>query len=73
MKDVKRMLEYYQALGFDSLPLSLKALPVANGGTALNRNESLLNLREEIGDCQLCNFLKAEKILSSAQATRMQG
>ena len=39
IKDVKSMLEYYQALGFDSLPLSLKALPVANSGTALSRND----------------------------------
>lgn len=61
MKDVKRMLEYYQALGFDSLPLSLKALPVANSRTALSRNDSLLNLKEEIGDCHLCKLSGGRK------------
>ena len=61
IKDVKTMLEYYQALGFDSLPLSVKALPVANVGTALSRADRLLNLREEIGDCQLCKLSKGRK------------
>jgi DNA polymerase len=61
MKDVKRMLEYYQALGFDSLPLSLKALPRANIGTVLSGNDRLLKLREEIGDCHLCKLSKGRK------------
>ncbi len=61
MKDVKRMLEYYQALGFDSLPLSLKAFSDANSGTAVSRNDRLLNLREEIGDCHLCKLSKGRK------------
>ena len=61
MKDVKRMLEYYQALGFDSLPLSVKALPGTNIGTVLSRNDGLLNLREEIGDCHRCKLSKGRK------------
>jgi DNA polymerase len=61
MKDVKRMLEYYQALGFDSLPLSVKALPGVNIGTALSRNERLLNLRVEMGDCHLCKLSQGRK------------
>ena len=61
IKDVKSMLEYYQALGFESLPLSLKAHPHANIGSALSRNDRLLNLREEIGDCHLCKLSKGRK------------
>jgi uracil-DNA glycosylase family 4 len=61
IKDVKSMLEYYQALGFDSLPLSLKAISGAGIGTAISRNDRLLNLREEIGDCQLCKLSKGRK------------
>jgi uracil-DNA glycosylase len=61
LKDVKKILEYYQALGFDSLPLSLKALPAANIGTAISGNEKLLNLREEIGDCHRCKLSKGRK------------
>ena len=61
IRDVKRMLEYYQALGFDSLPLSLKSHPDANIGTALSRNDGLLNLREEIGDCHLCKLSSGRK------------
>jgi len=61
IRDVKRMLEYYQALGFDSLPLSLKSHPGANIGTALSRNDGLLNLREEIGDCHLCKLSSGRK------------
>ena len=61
LKDVRRMLEYYQALGFDSLPLSVKANPVANIGTGLSRHDRLLNLREEIGDCHLCKLSKGRK------------
>ena len=61
IRDVKRMLEYYQALGFDSLPLSLKSHPGANTGTALSRNDGLLNLREEIGDCHLCKLSSGRK------------
>jgi DNA polymerase len=61
IRDVKRMLEYYQALGFDSLPLSLKSHPGANNGTALSRNDGLLNLREEIGDCHLCKLSSGRK------------
>ena len=61
IRDVKRMLEYYQALRFDSLPLSLKSYPGANNGTALSRNDGLLNLREEIGDCHLCKLSSGRK------------
>jgi len=61
MKDVKSMLEYYQALGFDSLPLSLKPMSDAGSGTAMSRNDRLLNIREELGDCHLCKLSKGRK------------
>jgi len=61
MKDIKRMLEYYQALGFDNLPLSVKTLPVTDTGTGLSRQERLLNLKKEIGDCHLCKLSKGRK------------
>jgi uracil-DNA glycosylase len=59
--DVKRMLEYYQALGFDSLPLSVKTVPRDNIGNAFGSDDRLLKLREEIGDCQLCKLSKGRK------------
>ena len=61
IKDVKSMLEYYQALGFDNLPLSVKTLPVTDTGTGLSRQERLLNLKKEIGDCHLCKLSKGRK------------
>ena len=61
IKDVKSMLEYYQALGFDSLPLSLKPMSDAGSGTAMSRNDRLLNIREELGDCHLCKLSKGRK------------
>ena len=61
VKDVKRMLEYYQALGFERLPLSLKALPAGSSGTVRDRNEGLLKLREDIGDCHLCKLSNGRK------------
>lgn len=61
IKDVKRMLEYYQALGFDSLPFSTKALLNAHIGSSTGKNDRLLNLREEIGDCHRCKLSKSRK------------
>ena len=58
MKDLKSMLEYYQALGYNSLPLSVMALTDGDTGTSMNRNDRLLNLREVIGDCHLCKLSK---------------
>jgi uracil-DNA glycosylase len=59
--DITRILEYYQALGFDSLPLSINSYPNANIGTAPSRNDRLLNLREEMGDCHLCKLSSGRK------------
>ena len=69
IKDVKSMLEYYQALGFDSLPFSTKALTGAHIGSSpggsvrptVGKYDRLLNLREEIGDCHRCKLSKGRK------------
>ena len=59
--DVKRMLEYYQALGFDNLPLSAKPRLNTPAGSAVSKNDGLMNVREEIGDCQRCKLSKGRK------------
>lgn len=61
IKDVKSMLEYYQALGFDSLPFSTKALTGMHIGSSPGKCDRLLNLREEIGDCHRCKLYKGRK------------
>jgi len=58
LRDVKRMLEYFEALGFDSLPVSLKALLSDHSGSSVNKNDGLVHVREEIGDCQRCKLSK---------------
>ena len=59
--DVKRMLEYYQALGFDNLPLSATPFLNTSTGSAVSKNDGLKNVREEIGDCQRCKLSKGRK------------
>jgi uracil-DNA glycosylase family 4 len=57
--DAKRLLEYYQALGFVSLPLSPEAMRPPPAGYAEKGQAGLLKLREEIGDCQRCKLSKS--------------
>ena len=59
--DVKRMLEYYQALGFDNLPLSATPFLNTPTGSAVSKNDGLKNVREEIGDCQRCKLSNGRK------------
>lgn len=61
INDVKRMLEYYQALGFDSLPLSVKPLLGVHSGSVMSKNNGLINLRKEIGDCHCCKLSQGRK------------
>lgn len=61
ISDVKRMLEYYQALGFSSLPLSAIAFPGAHHGSGISKNDGLMNVRAEIGDCRRCKLSKGRK------------
>jgi DNA polymerase len=55
------MLEYYQALGFDSLPISTKTLKNAGVVSAGDKAERLREVREEIGDCQRCKLSQGRK------------
>ncbi|PKL51684.1 MAG: uracil-DNA glycosylase [Nitrospira bacterium HGW-Nitrospira-1] len=61
IQDVKRMLEYYQALGFDSMPFSTKALLGAAGRSADGKIADLMHLREEIGICRRCKLSQGRK------------
>ncbi|MFH1026055.1 MAG: uracil-DNA glycosylase [Nitrospirota bacterium] len=63
VENIKDVLEFYQALGFESLPINLavKNKPVATGKKVKNQNHSdkenlLKKLREEIGDCKRCKL-----------------
>jgi uracil-DNA glycosylase len=58
ISDVKRMLEFYQAMGFDELPISSASPVCGNAGFSGDRSEGLISLREEIGDCQRCKLSK---------------
>lgn len=66
VENIKNMLEFYQILGFESLPinfsLSNKALTSsvtlsqARSQPTLDREAALKVLREEIGDCRRCKL-----------------
>jgi DNA polymerase len=75
-KDIKSVLEFYQALGFDTLPISFEAVKrvyreekndfrvvassVTPGVTKL-KEAALKALREEIGDCKRCELSSGRK------------
>lgn len=73
INDVKSILEYYQALGFDSLPISSRFPDDSHIEFSAGKKEMLINLREEIGDCHRCKLDRGRKILLSVQAMRTQG
>jgi uracil-DNA glycosylase len=63
VENIKDVLEFYQALGFESLPINLAVSnkPVAIGRKVKDQihsdKENLLRkLREEIGDCKRCKL-----------------
>ena len=63
VENIKDVLEFYHALGFESLPINLavKNKPVAMGRKVKDQihsdKENLLRkLREEIGDCKRCKL-----------------
>ena len=61
INDVKSILEYYQALGFDSMPIS-PGFPVNSSiKFSEGKNARLIALREEIGDCHLCKLSNGRK------------
>ena len=75
-KDIKGILEFYQALGFDTLPISFEAVrrvyreekndsrvvasSVTPSVTKL-KEAALKALREEIGDCKRCKLSSGRK------------
>ncbi len=59
--DVRTLLAYYKALGFDRLPLSAKSFLGTHAGPVVGKNERLKDLREEIGDCQRCKLSAGRK------------
>ncbi len=48
-----QVLRFYEALGFDRLPLSL---PESGAGSAQDKAEALERLRHTLGDCQRCKL-----------------
>ncbi len=76
VKDIKSVLEFYQALGFDMLPISIEAVKERYGETVNNtysftssrsshvtksKKGALQLLREEIGDCKRCRLSSGRK------------
>jgi DNA polymerase len=76
IKDIKSVLEFYQALGFDTLPISFEAMKrvyreekndsgvVASSAThdfTKSKQAALEALREEIGDCKRCRLSSGRK------------
>ncbi len=61
INDVKSILEYYQALGFDSLPVPSEFSVAPHIGFSGEKNAMLTALKEEIGDCQRCKLYKGRK------------
>jgi uracil-DNA glycosylase family 4 len=66
INDVKKILEFYQALGFESLPINPPSPPFSKGakrgfekgGQGGIKEADLKSLREEIGDCKRCRLSK---------------
>ena len=58
-EDIKTVLQFYEALGFESLPIEIKITgrtPAENSQMVKNKEPALLTLREEIGDCRRCRL-----------------
>lgn len=54
VENIKNVLEFYRALGFESLPIQLKVR--SRGAVVRNKDIALKALREEIGDCKRCKL-----------------
>jgi DNA polymerase len=76
IKDIKSVLEFYQALGFDMLPISVEGVKRRYRETVNNslrvsaspipgvtklKEAALKALREEIGDCKRCKLSSGRK------------
>ncbi|MEW6162550.1 MAG: uracil-DNA glycosylase [Nitrospirota bacterium] len=53
LENIKSILEFYQALGFERLPINPPSPPRGQGGT---KEATLKALREKIGDCKRCRL-----------------
>ncbi len=63
VENIKNILEFYQILGFESLPINLPSPPFSKVGRGFEIKEqrgikeaALKALREEIGDCRRCKL-----------------
>jgi len=76
LKDIKGILEFYKALGFDMLPISVEGVKrvyreekndscfiasSATTGVTKLKEAALKALREEIGDCKRCKLSSGRK------------
>ncbi len=76
VKDIKCILEFYQALGFDTLPISFEEMEQSHGEKSNNslhstaspgpqvtksKEVALKALKEEIGDCKKCKLSTGRK------------
>ncbi|MEW6417744.1 MAG: uracil-DNA glycosylase [Nitrospirota bacterium] len=65
IKNIKTILEFYQALGFERLPINPPIPPLEKGGKGgfnkrgkggFDKEDALKALRDEIGDCKRCKL-----------------
>ncbi len=63
VENIKNILEFYQILGFESLPINPPSPPFSKGGRGFEikglrgiKEAALKALREEIGDCRRCKL-----------------
>lgn len=57
LENIKNILEFYQALGFERLPINSPKPPFIKGGI-IDKEAALNTLREEIGECGSCRLSK---------------
>lgn len=67
-EDIKTVLEFYQAMGIERIPLKMEKGSRGQGVNLFNPNprtldkkDALQALRDEIGDCQRCKLSKGRK------------
>lgn len=58
--DMKTILEYYQALGFEALPIDIKEYGYS-AGLSSDKRVMLDRLKQEIDDCRRCKLNKHRK------------
>lgn len=68
VKELRRILEFYQELGFEYLPVKKEDIMVrqdtpvrSTGRSKSSKEKALERLRREIGDCRRCKLSKSRK------------